>query len=176
MCTCLFCDVHLHLIKKSKWEQPWNSYACVKESSISCLSGNKLTLDNIGCVLEEVLDVSAQWYHLGLQLKVRIGTLDGIRTQFQNPKDQLLEMLKTWLTSSDNTSWKTLTDALKSRSVGASQLAGVLEIKYCGTEIDSGTSTSDIHPVVNPPPVSEQIVSLQQPAMVPIQDSKFNCE
>ena len=158
MCTCLFCDVHLHLIKKSKWEQPWNSYACVKESSISCLSGNKLTLDNIGQVMEEVLDVSAQWYHLGVQLKVRIGTLDSIRTQFQNPKDQLLEMLKTWLTSSDNTSWKTLTDALKSRSVGASQLAGVLETKYSLVErmLVMDTSPSDGHPnrAILPSPVS----------------------
>jgi len=142
-------------------------------------SGNKLTLDDLGQVIEEVLDVSAQWYHLGLQLKVRTGTLDRIRTQFSDPRDQLLEMVKTWLTTSDNTSWRTLIDALRSRSVGASQLASILKTKYClgeETEIDSGPSTSDIHPVVNPPPVSEQIVSLQQPAIVPIQESKFNCE
>ena len=127
--------------------------------------------------------MSAQWYHLGLQLKVGTGTLDSIQAQFPEPKRQLLEMLKTWLTTSDNTSWKTLTDALRSRSVGASQLAGVLETKYCllveETEVDSGNSTSDIHPesIVNPcPPVSEQIVSIQQPAVVPIQDSKLNCK
>ena len=97
--------------------------------------------------MEEVLDVSAQWYHLGLQLKVRTGTLDNIQAQFPDPKRQLLEMLKTWLTTSDNTSWNTLTDALRSQSVGASQLAGVLETKYCvaeETEINRGTSVS--HP------------------------------
>ena len=91
-------------------------------------------MDDLGQVMEEVLDVSAQWYHLGLQLKLKTGTLDRIRTQFSDPRDQLLEMLKTWLTTSDNTSWKTLTDALRSRSVGASQLAGVLETKYCLVE------------------------------------------
>jgi len=110
------------------------------------LSGNKLTLDDLGQVMEEVLDVSAQWYHLGVQLKVRTGTLDRIRTQFQNPRDQLLEMVKTWLTASDNTSWRTLTDALRSRSVAASQLAHVLETKYCmveGTEVDIGMFASD---------------------------------
>ena len=130
------------------------------------LSGNKLTLDDLGQVMEEVLDVSAQWYHLGLQLKVRTGTLDRIRTQFHDPRDQLLEMLKVWLTTSDNTSWKTLTDALKSRSVGASQLAGVLETKYClveGTELDSGASTTKTQPATNvtsppPPPLSEQMI------------------
>ena len=133
------------------------------------LSVNKLTLEDLGQVMEEVLDVSAQWYHLGLQLKVRTGTLDRIRTQFHDPRDQLLEMLKTWLTTSDNTSWKTLTDALRSRSVGASQLASVLETKYClveGTEPDIGPSTSETQPETNitspppppPPPLSEQMI------------------
>ena len=142
------------------------------------LSGNKLTLDDLGQVMEEILDVSAQWYHLGLQLKVRIGTLDRIRTQFTDPRDQLLEMLKTWLTTSDNTSWKTLTDALRSRSVGASQLASVLETKYYlaqGTEVDSGTSTSDSQSETNitpPPLVSEQRAPIQQPGVVHIQDGK----
>ena len=120
--------------------------------------------------MEEVLDVSAQWYHLGVQLKVRIGTLDSIRIQFQNPRDQLLEMLKTWLTTSDNTSWKTLTDALRSRSVGASQLASVLERKYCVMEetgVDSGTSENQPETNVPPPStVPEQVLPTPQPLTV----------
>ena len=68
-------------------------------SSVCNLSGNKLITDDLGCVLEEVIDVSAQWYHLGLQLKVKTGTLDSISIQFSRPRDQLLEMLKTWLTT-----------------------------------------------------------------------------
>ena len=119
-------------------------------------------MNDLGQLLEEVLDVSAHWYHLGLQLKVRIGTLDRIRTQFHDPRDQLLEMLKTWLMTSDNISWKTLTDALRSRTVGASQLAGVLETKYCQLEVDSGSSDSQPKTnVTSPPPplpVSEQMV------------------
>ena len=90
-----------------------------------------LTLDDLGLLLDELLDVRAQWYHLGLQLKVSVRTQDRIRSQFTDPRDQLLEMLKTWLTTSDNPSWKSLTDALSSRSVGASHLAGLLEAKYC---------------------------------------------
>jgi len=81
-------------------------------------------------VLEEILDISAKWYQLGLQLKVKIGRLESIQVQSSDPECQLLEMLKTWLTTSENTSWKDLTDALKFRSVGASHLAGVLEAKY----------------------------------------------
>ena len=129
--------------------------------------------------------MSAHWYTLGLQLQVRTSTLDSIRVQFQNPRYQLLEMLKTWLTTSDNTSWKTLTDALASRSVGASQLASVLERKHCvmkeseeddgtSTIIEYGTSTSDSQPETNLTAllVSEQMVPIQQPGVVHIQESK----
>ena len=72
-----------------------------------------------------------RWYHLGLQLKVNVGPLDNIRAQFSDSRDQLQEMLKTWLITSDNTSWKTVTDALKSRSVNESGTADYLESKYC---------------------------------------------
>ena len=107
-------------------------------------------MNDIGQVLEEVLDVSAQWYHLGLQLKVRTGTLDNIQAQFPDSQRQLLEMLKTWLITSDNTSWRTLIAALRSQSVGASQLAGVLEEKYFvvePTEVDISMFASDSWPV-----------------------------
>ena len=103
-------------------------------------------MDDVGCVLEEVVDLSAQWYLLGVQLKVKIGTLDSIRAQFGDPKYQLLEMLKAWLTTSDNTTWKILTNALSSQSVGAGQLAGELEKKYYllkKAEVSKGMSASD---------------------------------
>ena len=115
--------------------------------------------------------MSAQWYHLGLQLKVRTGTLDRIRTQFHDPRDQLLEMLKVWLTTSDNTSWKTLKDALKSRSVGASQMAGVLETKYCLVEGTEVASTSDVDVISPPPPELKQMVP--QPRVTDAQASEF---
>ena len=75
--------------------------------------------------------VCEQWYPLGLQLKVSVGALETIREQFSGTRDQLLEMLKTWLTISDNTSWKTLTDAVRSRSVSEYGMADYLESKYC---------------------------------------------
>ena len=91
--------------------------------------------------------MSAQWYQVGLQLKVKIGRLENIQAQFSDPKRQLLEMLKTWLTNSDNTTWKTLTEALGSRSVGEGQLAGLLEKKYCmvkkAAEVAKGKSASE---------------------------------
>ena len=134
----------------------------------------------LGCVLEDVLDVTAQWYSLGLQLKVRATTLDTIQVQFLDTKRQLMEMLKVWLTTSENTSWMTLTDALKSRSVGACQLAGAIETKYClvrGTEVGSGMDASDRQPETNittPPPIHKQIIPTNKPGVVPMQDSKWN--
>ena len=91
-------------------------------------------MDDLGQVQEELLVVHDRWYRLGVQLKVRPETLDriDIRTQFHDSKDKLLAMLNTWMTTSDNTSWKTLIDALK--SVGELWLASVLERKYCLTK------------------------------------------
>ena len=133
-------------------------------------------MDDLGQVMEEVLDASAQWYHLGLQLKVGIGTLDRIRTQFHDPRDQLLEMLKTWLTTCDNTSWKTLTDALGSRSVGAIQMVSVLKRKHCRMEetaVDSGTSENQPETNVPPPStVPEQVLLTPQPLMVDTQEGR----
>ena len=119
-------------------------------------------------MLEEVLDVAAQWYNFGLKLKVRTGRLDCIRTEFTTPEDQLREMLNAWLTSGDNPSWKTLIDAARSKVVGACQLAAVLEAKYCPverTESDiGGHSETDIF---SPSPPSEPVhrVSLQRSVM-----------
>ena len=91
-------------------------------------------MDDLVCVLEEILDVSADWYDLGLQLKVGIGTLKSIQVEFSAPKHQLREMVNAWLTTGNNPNWKTLIDALRSRMVGASQLAATLEKKYCSVE------------------------------------------
>ena len=80
------------------------------------------------------MGMSPHWYELGVQLKMRTSTLDRIQAQFRDSKRWLLEMLNAWLTTADKPSWKTLTDALRSRSVGASQLADDLEAKYCLVE------------------------------------------
>ena len=109
-------------------------------------------------MLGEVLDVSADWYDLGLQLKVSIGTLDNIRADFTVTKHHLREMLKAWLKTGDNPSWKTLIDALRSPVVGASQLAAALETKYCpveGTESDVGGHPETVFPP-SPSFVSQQ--------------------
>ena len=113
-----------------------------------------LTLDDLGTVLVETVDVSAKWDRLGFKLNVRVDTIESIRIQFSYSRDRFREMLKVWLTTSDNTSWRTLTDALKSAIVGSSQLADDLERKYCleETRVDIGTANLRLmsHPPLSP--------------------------
>ena len=87
-------------------------------------------MDDLGQVLEELMEVCSVWYYLGLQLKVRPETLDRIKAQFSDSTNLLLEVLKAWLDKNDSASWKTITDALRSRSVGERSLADRLESKY----------------------------------------------
>ena len=93
-------------------------------------------MDDLRLLLEELLDVCDRWYNLGLELNLKSETVSRIHHHAlsHDSRDQLLEMLKTWLTISDNASWKTITDALRSKSVEAYQLAGGLERKYCLTK------------------------------------------
>ena len=93
--------------------------------------------------------MSAEWYDLGLELKVRTGALDSIKEDFAAAKHRLREMLKAWLTTCDNPSWKTLIDALRSPVVGASQLAAAMETKFCPverTELNVGNHPETIFP------------------------------
>ena len=87
-------------------------------------------MDDLGLLLEELIDVCGEWYELGMHLC--LGDMGAIiQQQASDIRDRLLEVLKTWLTASDNTSWKALTDALRSPSVRANGLAGGLERTYC---------------------------------------------
>ena len=127
-------------------------------------------MDDLGCVLTELLDVSSKWYFLGIQLKVRIGTLESIQLQFPDPKRQLLEMLKTWVTTSENATWKTLTDALRSQLVEETWLAKNLE-KQNFSVVENEEVAAEGNPtiVVPPhPPVLDQMVPIQQLADVQV--------
>jgi len=65
---------------------------------------------------------------------VDVGTLDCFKAQYSDPGDQLREVLKTWLTSSKNPTWRAVIDALKSHVIEEAQLARELQQKYCSNE------------------------------------------
>ena len=90
-------------------------------------------VDDLGDVLEETLGSSTKWYRIGLRLKVPVAKLDGIRKEFNDQQECLCEMLKEWLKSTAGTkpSWEVLVEALRSQTVGETQLADQLETNHC---------------------------------------------
>ena len=68
--------------------------------------------------------MEADWYILGIKLKVPEGTLDAIGRDHQTVRLATLAMLRTWKrTACSPYSWKTLLDALASNAVGQKALA-----------------------------------------------------
>lgn len=95
-----------------------------------------LSVDDLGDVQKEVFDARAQWYNIGLGLRVPPGTLNAIRSQFRDrPDDCLRETLQEWLKQTDpNPTWSRLVEALRRDDVGEQQLAKTLEARYCSPE------------------------------------------
>ena len=87
--------------------------------------------------MNELHEVRAKWYHLGVQLNMRPSDLDAIRVQFMNnPEDCLLEMLSLWLKREDPSppSWQRVVDALCSPAIVSPALADKISKKYCNTQ------------------------------------------
>ena len=76
-----------------------------------------LTASDLGAVLDEVIDVKAQWKVIGLQLGVSIGDLKAIGADGKDVEEKLIETLTMWLQSGKNTTWKALAEAMGSKSV-----------------------------------------------------------
>ena len=102
-------------------------------------------------VTEELNDIRAKWYNIGLQLRMSVGTLDAIEEQYDDPSHCLRETLKTWLkTSPSPPTWSNILDALRSSTVGEVRLAADLEQKYCSTQ-DSSIAATHHHALPAPP-------------------------
>lgn len=89
-------------------------------------------------VYKELVDISYNWYDLGLQLELTEGKLKNI--QGANPEDPqhcMQEMLSTWLRQVDpRPTWHVLCAALRSRTVGEKELASTIEAKYIKCKSD----------------------------------------
>ena len=137
-------------------------------------------LKSLHCELHPVCD---KWFSLGVQLQVPIETLKSIEAEHNQMSRRLLEMLTVWVKCTNPPpTWSILTEALESPPVGERLLAQQLRDKYCPqTEggVTHGYPTQQLSlPValptsnIPPPPVSEQIVTIQQPGVVHLHDSK----
>ena len=81
------------------------------------IAGEKLSLDDLGDIQNELFGVCAKWYDVGLQLRVDSGILDIIRAQYHDPGEQLREMIKHWLKNTQEPTWRIIVKALKSNCV-----------------------------------------------------------
>ena len=70
--------------------------------------------------MEAVLPLCAQWYELGLALRINPNSLDTIKETESDPKKRLIALMKTWLSKGynfkkfGNPSWKLLCAAVHS--------------------------------------------------------------
>ena len=136
-------------------------------------AGQQLSVNDLHTVMEELNNVRAKWYDIGVQLRVNIGTLDAIKEQYlNNPSDCLRETLTTWLKSyPPHSTWSKVVDALKSSTVGEARLAADLEQKYCSprpvlpTPIPPQMTTSQL----SVPMVSGTTQFPQYPVLSPVQ-------
>ena len=60
-----------------------------------------------------------------------MGTLDCFQVKYGDPGDQLREVLRTWLTTSEKPTWGGMIEALKSPVIEEALLAKELQQKYC---------------------------------------------
>ena len=126
-----------------------------KVMSHSQPTGQQLTVDNLRLLMKELKDVRAEWYNIGVQLGVSVGTLKAIKNQCLNvPFDCLEETLTEWLkTCLSPPTWTNVVDALS--VVGEARLAADLEHKYCqNTGGLSPTSDLNSTPLL-PQPISK---------------------
>lgn len=121
--------------------------------------------------MEELNSVRAKWYDIGMQLGVSIGSLDGIKKQYNDPSDCLRETLKIWLeTNPSPTVWSNIVNALSSNTVGKARLAAYLEHKFCPKRESTTTATHLLEamvPPVIPPPQSTVACTHSLPLLPP---------
>ena len=116
----------------------------------TCIPIGQLTLEDLTEVRGALYEARTKWYHIGLELKLSVGTLNAIRSEFSDKNDCLTEMCSHWLRRiNPHPTWEALTLAIKSPPVGEGHLAQQLRDKYCrGSE----EAIAHIHPTPGPSP------------------------
>ena len=92
-----------------------------------------LALDDLLAVLNELHELRANWYDLGLSLKVKVPTLDAIQAEHRDhPKSCLRDMIKHWLRQENpRPCWNAIVTALDTPFMSQSRLAETLRAQYC---------------------------------------------
>lgn len=103
---------------------------------------SELRLEDLKVVLEEVYDVSAKWYILGIFLGMSESRLQEVRLRYSDPPFCLREVIVMWLMSPNlPPTWGTLIDALRNVEV---RLAEELRKKYIPTSTEGNNHLLEI--------------------------------
>ena len=110
------------------------------------LAGQQLSEKDLLNIMEELADVRAKWYNIGLGLGLGVGTLNCIKTENSNASDCLRETLMKWLsTYPPPPAWSKVVETLKTKTVDEAKLAAELEKKYSPMQDTSVVPTTPPH-------------------------------
>ena len=87
--------------------------------------------DFLGTIMETIHSLTAKWFNLGLALGLSSDALSQI--EYNYPRDSfrcLTEVIKAWLRSNPQSSWRELASALRSPLVGGFELATEIAKKH----------------------------------------------
>ena len=94
----------------------------------SCTLG-RLGQNDLRRVQDTLWEARAQWYNLGLGLDITPDSLDSIELANSGKPDRCFRaMLTKWLREHQQPTWSALAEALRSPSVGLSQLAQEIQL------------------------------------------------
>ena len=83
--------------------------------------------DNLGKVLDLIINAQTKWLYLGLALNIKMSRLEVIEQDRNDVSSRFREMLHTWLKMVDpSPSWEGLIVALEKESVGCDDVAKVV--------------------------------------------------
>ena len=87
--------------------------------------------EDVGKVLEELLDAHNQAHLLGLMMNVKPRDVEAIQATYQDPKDRLLHIIIAFLKQAEpRPTWRAIVNALKSPVVGLTALARRVEAAH----------------------------------------------
>ena len=103
--------------------------------SIYGFSAETLNPGDLATLVNELHEVTADWYDLGVQLRMEKTDLDAIK--LENMKECLRRMLYLWLTKTTPSppSWQRLVDTLSSPAINRPALAEKIKRTYCSKSL-----------------------------------------
>ena len=91
-----------------------------------------LNLNDVNNVRKEIHAIRGKWQDIALELGMSFKDTVKIRSDFDDDKYRLLEVLQWWLTREQpKPTWGVLIKSLRSCTVEEDQLADALQRKYC---------------------------------------------